>query len=99
MDFVFRTTLTSLEIGPYAKFVGGIFRTSDPVIADKVRRSIVGKPTVWEHSALMEEAREAMESIEKPEPPVEPVKRKRGRPPKSDVVSGMRKVKIEEEKQ
>lgn len=98
MDYVFRTTLTSLQIGPYAKFVGGVFTTSDPEIAEKVRRSIVGKATIWEHSALMEEAREALESIEKPEPPVV-VKKKRGRPPKSDVISGMRKVKIEEENQ
>jgi hypothetical protein len=96
MDYVFRTTLTSLEIGSYAKFVGGVFSTSDPVIADKVRRSIVGKATVWEHSALMEEAREALESLEKPEPPA-PIKKKRGRPPKSNVVSGMRKVITEEE--
>ena len=97
MDYVFRTTLTSLEIGTYARFVGGYFRTSDPVIADKVRRSIVGNGAIWEHSALLEEAREALESLEKPEPPVEPVKRKRGRPPKSNVVSGMRKVITEEE--
>jgi hypothetical protein len=94
MDYVFRTTLTSLEIGSYARFVGGIFRTSDPVIAEKVRKSIVGNGAIWEHSALMEEAREALESLEKPEPPT---KKKRGRPPKSNVVSGMRKVKIEEE--
>ena len=94
MDYVFRTTLTSLEIGTYARFVGGYFRTSDPVIADKVRRSIVGNGAIWEHSALMAEAREALESVEKPEPPA---KKKRGRPPKSNVVSGMRKVITEEE--
>ena len=97
MDYVFRTTLTSLEISSYAKFIGGVFRTSDPVIAEKVRKSIVGNGAIWEHSALMEEAREAFESLGKSEPPVEPVKRKRGRPPKSNVVSGMRKVITEEE--
>jgi hypothetical protein len=94
MEYVFRTSLTSLDIGGYAKFVGGYFRTSDPEIAEKVRKSIVGRPTVWEHSLLMEEARAEVESSESP---VEPVKRKRGRPPKSGVISGMRTVIQKEE--